>query len=65
MQSNLFLEKAIHLQIYLLHNHHQLAGVDLIGHKLSQYQAFSGHFVNKQLKIIQLLFRFQGNLSTK
>ena len=37
----------------------------LIGYKCSQFQALSGHFVNKQLKIIQFLFRFQGNLSTK
>ena len=36
-----------------------------IGHKCSQFQALSGHFLNKQLKIIQFPFRFQGNLSTK
>ena len=36
----------------------------LFGHKFSQFQILSGHFMKKKLKIIQLLLRFQGNLST-
>ena len=37
----------------------------LIRPKFSQFQALSGSFENRKLKVVKFFFRFQGNLSKK
>ena len=36
-----------------------------MGHKMSQFQVFFGHYVNKKSKIIYFFFSFQVILLTK